>query len=81
MANDTTNEHPQPPAVSCELQHQHDRGDPETFAIIGAAMEAHAVLGSGFLEAGSCAPKMTPLDRIDFRYGKDRKSYEEKAVQ
>ena len=29
----------------------------------------------------SCAPKMTPLDRIDFRYRKDRKSYEKEAIQ
>jgi hypothetical protein len=29
----------------------------------------------------SCAPKMTPVVRIDFRQRKDRKLYEEEAVQ
>ena len=29
----------------------------------------------------SCAPKMTPVFRIGFRYRKDRKLYEEKAIQ
>jgi len=30
-------------------------GDPETFAIIGAAMEVHRILGCGFLEAAYAA--------------------------
>ncbi len=36
----------------------------------------------GLLRSGmSCAPKMTPVVRIDFRQRKDRKLYEEEAVQ
>jgi GxxExxY protein len=36
-------------------------GDPETFAIIGAALEVHRTLGSGFLEAVSKAALILEL--------------------
>jgi GxxExxY protein len=36
--------------------------DPETFAIIGAAMEVHRVLGCGFLEAAYAAALVIEMD-------------------